>query len=106
MIVPSYIPPFLLNQCLTGGVVGIVVQSKNNNFKSGDIVLGHLDWADYSTVNGIDLQKINPNDAPIRMGFRYIRNARNDSLFWLLLDIDNLKQEKLLLYLELREQLE
>lgn len=63
----SYIPPFQLNQCLTGDVVGKVVQSKNDSFKSGDIVLGRLDWADYSIANGNDLQKINPNDAPIEM---------------------------------------
>ena len=62
---PSYIPPFQVNQCLTGGVVGKVIQSKNENFKPGDIVLGSLEWADYSVANGKDLQKINPGNAPI-----------------------------------------
>ncbi len=61
----SYIPPFQLKECLTGDVVGKVVESKNDHFKSGDIVLGHLNWADYSIAHGSNLQKINPNDAPI-----------------------------------------
>lgn len=62
---PSYVPPFQLNECLTGDVVGKVVESKNDNFKVGDIVLGRLNWADYSIANGNDLQKVNPNEAPI-----------------------------------------
>ena len=64
---PSYIPPFQLNRRLTGDVVGKVIKSKNEQFKSGDIVLGQLDWADYSIAEGHDLQIINPNDAPIEM---------------------------------------
>lgn len=62
---PSYVPPFKLNQCLSGDVVGRVIESKSDKFKPDDIVLGRLDWADYSIAHGDDLQKINPNNAPI-----------------------------------------
>lgn len=62
---PSYSPPFALNRPLIGGVVGKVVESKNEQFKLGDIVQGYLDWADYSVSNGEGLVKIEPTQAPI-----------------------------------------
>lgn len=62
---PSYTPPFELNRPLSGGVVGKVVESKNAHFKSGDIVLGHLEWSDYAIANGNELQKIETDFVPI-----------------------------------------
>jgi NADPH:quinone reductase len=62
---PSYIPPFQVDQPLTGDVIGKIVQSKNAAFKAGEIVFGSLDWADYTISNGINLQILNSNEAPI-----------------------------------------
>ena len=41
----SYMPPFDLDQPLTGGSVGEVVESRNPKFAKGDIVMGMLNWA-------------------------------------------------------------
>jgi NADPH-dependent curcumin reductase CurA len=61
----SYAPPFRLNEPLTGGVVGEVVESRNPHFTAGEIVAGVLDWADYSVSSGNHLQKVDPSLAPI-----------------------------------------
>ena len=61
----SYVPPFELNRPLNGDVVGRVIKSKRSNFKAGDFVLGHLEWADYSVAKGSELHKIDAHLAPI-----------------------------------------
>ncbi|MGK5595486.1 MAG: NADP-dependent oxidoreductase [Parachlamydiaceae bacterium] len=60
-----YREPFSLNDPLTGGVVGRVIDSKHPHFRTGDIVLGHLNWALYNTAKGEFLEKIDPSRAPI-----------------------------------------
>lgn len=57
---PSYIPPFELGKPITGDVVGKVVDSKSPDFKVGDIVVGGMDWAEYSAAKPSDLQKLDP----------------------------------------------
>ncbi|MCX6120536.1 MAG: NADP-dependent oxidoreductase [Ignavibacteriales bacterium] len=61
----SYVAPFQLNEVLTGGVVGEVVESKSNNFIEGDFVVGNLGWQDYSIAGEKELRKINPEIAPV-----------------------------------------
>ncbi|HEY1403365.1 MAG TPA: NADP-dependent oxidoreductase, partial [Pyrinomonadaceae bacterium] len=66
----SYVAPFELNEVITGGVVGEVVESRTGNFQAGDIVAGHLGWQLYSVATGegsgaASLTKIDPALAPI-----------------------------------------
>src|SRR5690606_3487115 len=56
--VKTYVDPFQLNEVLIGGVVGEVVESKNNDFKTGEIVEGRLGWSDFSVSNGSNIRKI------------------------------------------------
>lgn len=63
--VKTYVDPFQLNEVLIGGVVGEVVESKNNDFKTGEIVEGRLGWSDFSVSNGSNIRKIDPTLAPI-----------------------------------------
>ncbi|WP_027414686.1 NADP-dependent oxidoreductase [Aneurinibacillus terranovensis] len=63
--VKSYVPPYKLNEVLTGGVVGEVMESRNQNFQRGDIVVGMLGWQDYSVSSGQYLTKIDPEAAPL-----------------------------------------
>jgi NADPH-dependent curcumin reductase CurA len=62
----SYVPPFQLNQPLEGGCVGRVVESKNEQFKVGDFVLGMLGWREYFISQGSGITKIDPDLAPIQ----------------------------------------
>ncbi|MGE7662582.1 NADP-dependent oxidoreductase [Peribacillus sp. NPDC097197] len=61
----SYIAPFELNKVITGGVVAEVVESKSSSFKQGDVVVGNIDWAEYTVVNEKQVRVIDPKVAPI-----------------------------------------
>lgn len=61
----SYVPPFKLNQVLTGGVVGEVAASRDPAFSPGDLVTGHLGWQDYSLAPAGQLQPVDATLAPI-----------------------------------------
>ncbi|MBX6394998.1 MAG: NADP-dependent oxidoreductase [Alicyclobacillaceae bacterium] len=61
----SYVPPYPLDEVITGGVVGQVVESRHPSFSVGDIVVGTLGWQHYSLSNGEGLRKIDPSTAPI-----------------------------------------
>ena len=60
----SYVPPFQLNQALDGGCVGRVIESNNEQYQAGDLVLGMNGWREYFVSDGTGVLKIDPNIAP------------------------------------------
>ncbi|ADB39150.1 NADP-dependent oxidoreductase [Spirosoma linguale] len=60
----SYIPPFKVEQPLTGGAVGKVLESKADSFAVGDLVTGNLPWATQAVVAANGLKKIDASLAP------------------------------------------
>lgn len=60
----SYIPPFKLNEVLTGGVVGQVEESKHPGFRKGDLVTGMMGWQDFSVVKGDQLNQVDTKLVP------------------------------------------
>lgn len=54
----SYIPPFQVNEPLLSGVVAEVTESKNPDFKVGELVSGMLGWKQFQTSDGKSLSKI------------------------------------------------
>ncbi|WP_461610352.1 NADP-dependent oxidoreductase [Cytobacillus kochii] len=61
----SYIEPFALNEVLSGGIVGQVMESKDGHFKEGDYVEGRLGWSDYNVAKSHQIRKLDPSIAPI-----------------------------------------
>ncbi len=61
----SYVPPFELGKPLTGGSVGEVIESRNERYAKGDVVMGLLNWATHTVHDGRGLRKIDPNLAPL-----------------------------------------
>jgi NADPH:quinone reductase len=61
----SYVPPFALNEVITGGAVAEVIDSRAPNFQTGDIVTGMLGWRLFSVAKAEELRKIDPTMAPI-----------------------------------------
>jgi NADPH:quinone reductase len=61
----SYVPPFGLNEVITGGAVGDVVESHSPAFQVGDTVTGMLGWELYSVANANGLRKIDSALAPV-----------------------------------------
>jgi NADPH-dependent curcumin reductase CurA len=61
---PSYVPPYALNEVLGGGTVSEVIASDQPAFQRGDIVVGMTGWETHALSNGKDLRKLDPATAP------------------------------------------
>jgi len=62
--VKSYAPPFQIDQPIAGGVIAQVTESRSENFKAGDLVLGRLAWQQQIIASEKDIQKIDTTIAP------------------------------------------
>ncbi|HPZ07412.1 MAG TPA: NADP-dependent oxidoreductase [Candidatus Eremiobacteraeota bacterium] len=61
----SYISAFPLNEAITGGAVGEIIETKSIKFKKGEIVTGDLlPWQDYSVLNNKEVRKVDTKIAP------------------------------------------
>jgi NADPH-dependent curcumin reductase CurA len=56
----SYVPPFRLNEAMTGGAVGEVVESRNPELAEGDVVLHDLGWREHAKGPGKRFRKLDP----------------------------------------------
>ncbi|MEO6725151.1 MAG: NADP-dependent oxidoreductase [Blastocatellia bacterium] len=63
--VKSYAKPVQIGEVMTGGVVGEVIESKHDKFKTGDIVSGQFGWQEFATSDGTGVRKVDPSLAPI-----------------------------------------
>jgi len=61
----SYIAPYQIGEAIVGGVVARVAESKAENLKVGDYVLGMLPWQEEMVVPAIGLQKVDEKIAPL-----------------------------------------
>ncbi|MFC7373243.1 NADP-dependent oxidoreductase [Fictibacillus iocasae] len=61
----SYVPPFALNEPLSGGIVAQVISSRSTELTEGDIVIGNLPWQKFITAPDASLRKLDPDLAPI-----------------------------------------
>ncbi|TRX43139.1 NADP-dependent oxidoreductase [Flavobacterium restrictum] len=60
----SYAEPFQIDKPINGGVTATVLESKSNNFKKGDCVVGMLPWQVQSVVSEKGLRKIDTKVVP------------------------------------------
>ncbi|MEM9706470.1 MAG: NADP-dependent oxidoreductase, partial [Pseudomonadota bacterium] len=64
--VKSYIPPFSLDEPLSGGAVSEVVSVNGEGLSPGDYVVGFSGgWRDYHTASISELTKVDPSLAPL-----------------------------------------
>jgi len=61
----SYAEPWAVGDPLRAGVVGEVVDERGTGFEAGDVVTGNLEWADYATARGAELQSVDPDLGPV-----------------------------------------
>lgn len=61
----SYVAPYEVGQPISGGIVAEVVDTQNDNYSKGEVVLGNLPWKQYIVHNGEGLNKVNPDIAPL-----------------------------------------
>ena len=63
--VKSYLPPFQLDQPMTGGAIGTVISSRVEGFEPGDHVLHDLGWREYATLDARHAVQVSPEAAPL-----------------------------------------
>jgi NADPH-dependent curcumin reductase CurA len=56
--VDTYLPAIKLGDVMRGGAIGVVEESRNPSFKTGDHVSGLLGWQDYAVTDGTGLGKL------------------------------------------------
>ena len=56
----SYANPIAIGEVMGGAGVAEVVESKDSNFCSGDIVFAHTSWQSHSVSDGTHMRKIDP----------------------------------------------
>ncbi|SFA93907.1 hypothetical protein SAMN04488072_10427 [Lentibacillus halodurans] len=61
----SYIEPFKVNEVIEGGSIGEVIESKSDQFKQGDVVIGMFGWQLYYVAGENEVRQIDPSIAPI-----------------------------------------
>lgn len=89
--VKSYIPPFGLNEVISSGVIGQVVESQSALFAKGDVVLGILGWQEYSIAKETSIRKIDQNLAPAS-AFLSVLGMTGLTAYFGLLDIGKPKE--------------
>ena len=50
--IPGYLPPIQIDEVIRSGGMGRVIQSKNPNFKEGDLVSGIVGWQTHLISDG------------------------------------------------------
>lgn len=61
----SYVAPYEVGSAITGGIVAEVIETKNDKYTKGTVVVGNLPWQKYTVHNGEGLNQINPEVAPL-----------------------------------------
>jgi NADPH-dependent curcumin reductase CurA len=61
----SYVPPFQLDQAMTGGAIGEVVESNDGPFPVGAFVQSMQGWREYFVSSGKGLSPVDPQLAPL-----------------------------------------
>jgi NADPH-dependent curcumin reductase CurA len=62
--VPSYVPPFKVDEALEGGAVGTVVASESPDVAVGDSVLHGLGWREYALLDAKHTRVVDTTIAP------------------------------------------
>jgi NADPH-dependent curcumin reductase CurA len=62
--VKSYVPPFVLGEAMTGGAVGVVVESRDARFAPGAYVSHMLGWRDFAVLHAAEADPIDTSLAP------------------------------------------
>ena len=92
----SYVPPFALNEVITGGFIGEVIESRAAGLQPGDIVTGMLGWQLYSLAKENEVRKIDPKLAPVTTALGVLGMPGLTAYFGLL-DIGQPKQDETVL---------
>ena len=61
----SYTAPQELGEVMCGATAGVVTDSRNESWRTGDTVTGMFGWQTYGTSNGVGLRKVDATHIPL-----------------------------------------
>ncbi len=61
---PSYVPPFVLGEVMSGAAVGVVAESRDREFKPGDLATSNFGWREYAIASSADLHPLSAEIEP------------------------------------------
>ncbi|MHA2225261.1 MAG: NADP-dependent oxidoreductase [Candidatus Hodarchaeales archaeon] len=95
--VPSYVKPVEIGTVMRSIGVGVVEESKNSQFKKGEIITGLLGWQDYLISNGSGLRSLDPRPKSVPLtGHLNVFGMIGLTAYFGLLDIGKPKQGEVL----------
>jgi NADPH-dependent curcumin reductase CurA len=80
--IDQYMPPVQIGEVMRGGTIGVVVESKNQDYAPGDIVNGLAGWQEYSLAPGG--QKLTRGAHPLTAGMSVLGMTGATAYFGLL----------------------
>ena len=81
----TYMPPVALGEVMRGIAIGVVEESRDQRFRSGDVVSGMLGWQDYAVVDASALTGIRKEPAlPLTAQFGLLGHIGMTAYFGLL----------------------
>lgn len=89
----SYAPPFEVGKPMQGGIVARVLESRADDYKAGDAVLGMLNWQEMQTVPASSVNKVEEGIAPLSY-YLGILGMPGLTAYFGLLEIGKPKQEE------------
>src|SRR3954454_2482614 len=90
--VKSYVPPFRLNEAMTGGAVGEVVESRDPSLAEGDVVLHDHGWREHVVRPAASFHKVTPIDGVPPSAFLGVLGMPGMTAYAGLLDVAGMKE--------------
>ncbi|MGH3378497.1 MAG: NADP-dependent oxidoreductase [Actinoallomurus sp.] len=90
--VKSYVPPFGLNEAMTGGAVGEVVESRDSGLVAGDVVLHDYGWREYASGPAKRFRKLTPPEGVALSAYLGVLGMPGMTAYVGLLDIAGMKE--------------
>ncbi|WP_163529959.1 NADP-dependent oxidoreductase [Halobacillus ihumii] len=84
----SYAEPYKLNEMISGGIIGEVVQSRSDQLSVGDKVIGMLGWQHYNVIEASGVRKVDDTIAPLS-SYLSVLGMTGLTAYFGLLDIGN-----------------
>jgi NADPH-dependent curcumin reductase CurA len=88
---PRLTAGYELDQVMAGGALGRVVQSKNPEFREGDVVLNQLGFREYAVSNGRGLRKLVPEPGIALSAYMSVLGGTGLTAYGGMLEIAKLK---------------
>jgi NADPH-dependent curcumin reductase CurA len=90
--VKSYVPPFGLNEAMTGGAIGEVVESRSPDLSPGDVVLHDLGWREHAVAPATRFRAVRPVDGVPLSAYLGVLGMPGLTAYAGLLDVAGLKE--------------